>query len=89
MTEWRTVQFFLTSTGVYEVETDSLGNYRCTCGRDGCRHCRFVSRKASDNGGQYPVRVSERATDAEIRRAEKSPRKFRDLVMKYTRVEVI
>jgi hypothetical protein len=89
MSEWRTCQFFLTPLGVYEVETDSEGHYRCSCGRGNCKHTKFVARKADDNGGQYPVRVSTRATDAEIQRAHRNPRKFRDLLVKYARVEVM
>ena len=89
MSEWRTVQFFLATTGVYEVETDSTGKYRCSCGRDMCKHCRFCQQKAQDNGGSYPVRVSTRATESEIKRAQRSPRKFRDLLVKYAKVEVL
>ncbi len=89
MNEWRTVQFFLTQNGVFEVETDSAGKYRCSCGKEMCSHCRFVQKKAQDNGGNYPVRVSTRASDREIQRAQKNPRKFRDLVVKYARVEVL
>lgn len=89
MAEWRTCQFILTPQGVFEVESDSEGHYRCSCARANCKHCRFVQRKAQDNGGQYPVRVSTRATDAEIQRAQRSPRKFRDLLVRYARVEVM
>lgn len=88
-TEWRTVQFFLTPAGVYEVETDAQGHYRCSCSRENCKHCRFVQRKAQANGGTYPVKVSMKASDAEINRAQKNPRKFRDLIVKYAKVEVL
>ena len=88
-TVWRTVQFFVTSSGVFEVETDGAGGYRCSCARTNCKHMRHCLRVAEENGGTYPVRVSHRATDKEIERAAKSPRRFRDLVLKYARVEVM
>lgn len=54
-----------------------------------CKHCRFVQQKAQDNGGSYPVRVSTRASESEIKRAQRSPRKFRDLIVRYAKVEVL
>ena len=90
MVVWRTVQFFLAEHGeVSEVESDSQGGYRCSCDKGTCKHIRFCLRVADENDGVYPIRVSNRATDREITRAGRNPAKFRDLVLKYSRVEVM
>lgn len=87
--DWKTVQFFLTPQGVYEVEIGAESRYRCTCHRDMCKHIRFVKKKAAENGGSYPVKISQGVSERDLARARKSPRKFRELILKHAVPEVM
>lgn len=92
--EWRTVQFFLSARGVFEVEIDlESDSVRCTCpgfeARSSCKHTRKVVSRARDNGGVYPLQVSSRATNNETKDANESTEAFRDFVVKYGKIEVI
>lgn len=92
-TEWRTVQFFLSPRGVFEVEIDlNSDDVRCTCpgfdSRNVCKHTRQVIAKAKRNGGVYPLKVSSRATQQESSHANDSSETFREFVIKYGYVEV-
>lgn len=87
--DWKTVQFFVTPLGVYEVEIGSEARYRCTCRREMCKHIRFVKAKAAENGGSYPVKIAHGVSEREIARARKSSRKFRELILKYAVPEVM
>mgnify|MGYP006268058613 CR=1 FL=1 len=91
--EWRTVQFFLSPRGVYEVSIDlNSDNIFCTCpafdNRNVCKHTRTVTARARRNGGIYPLKVSSRATDDESLAANESEESFREFVIKYGHVEV-
>lgn len=96
MTEnaWRTVQMFLSTQGVFEVEvnTDSHA-VRCNCSnfriRNTCAHEKHVNSKSKDNGGTYPVKLSPRATEEEAEKAQESPEAFRSFIVKYGKVEVL
>jgi len=90
--EWRTVQFFLSPRGVFEVEID-LGSdeVRCTCpgfeSRTVCKHTRTVVSRAKRNNGVYPLKVSSRASQKESDAAQESNESFRDFVIKYGYIE--
>ncbi len=92
--DWRTVQMFLSSRGIFEVEIDlESDNVKCTCpgfqARNVCKHSRLVVSKARTNGGIYPLQVSSKATVSETNRANMSSESFRDFVIKYGKIEVI
>jgi hypothetical protein len=91
---WRTVQLFLSSNGVFEVEVNTdTHNVRCTCPnfdkRKTCAHEKFVDDSAKNNNGIYPVKISPKATEEEMMDAEESPEAFRQFIVKYGKVEVI
>jgi len=90
--DWRTVQFFLSPRGVYEVSIDlSSESVRCTCtsfeNRQVCTHTRTVVARARRNGGVYPLKVSSRATEDESAAANESAEQFREFVIKYGYIE--
>jgi len=90
--EWRTVQFFLSPRGVFEVEIDlNSDNVRCTCSgfetRNLCKHTRMVVARAKRNDGIYPLKVSSRASKKESDAAQESTESFRDFVIKYGYIE--
>jgi hypothetical protein len=92
--DWRTVQFFLSARGVFEVEIDlESDEVRCNCpgyeARGACKHSRFVVSKAKENDGVYPLKVSSRASDDETKTANNSTELFREFVVKYGKIEVI
>jgi len=91
--DWRTVQFFLSPRGVFEVEIDlESEDVRCTCpgfvSRNVCKHSRTVVSRAQKNDGTYPLKVSDRASKAEISTATRSSEAFREFVVKYGYIEV-
>lgn len=91
---WRTVQMFLTQSGVYEVEINTESHdVRCSCynyrTRFTCAHEKYVDKYARENGGTYPVKISSRATEEEAEEAQHSPEAFRDFILKYGKVEVL
>jgi len=91
--EWRTVQFFLSPRGVFEVDVDlESEDVRCTCpgyeARKICKHVRTVVSRAEKNNGVYPLKVSSRAPAHETSTAIGSPETFRDFVIKYGYIEV-
>jgi hypothetical protein len=92
--EWRTVQLFLSTRGVFEVEVDlSSRDVRCTCpnynARKACKHASLVTERMDKNGGTYPLKVSSKAPADEATRANESAEEFRDFVVHYGKVEVI
>lgn len=94
MSEWRTLQLFLSTRGVYEVELNMDDSaLRCTCAgyvtRQYCKHTRWVQTRMRNNGGTYPMHVSTRAPAFEAKTANQSPEAFRDFVLKYGKIEVI
>ena len=92
--DWRTVQFFLSARGVFEVEIDlESDDVRCTCpgysARGACKHSRFVVARAKENNGVYPLKISSRAPTDEAKNANESQDTFREFVVKYGKIEVI
>lgn len=92
--EWRTVQFFLSARGVFEVKIDlASDDVECTCpgftARGACKHTRFVIGKARENNGTYPLKISTRAPMSESKAINSSTELFREFVVKYGKIEVL
>lgn len=96
MSEWRTVQVFLSpkQPAVYEVELnlDEL-DARCNCptfkGRKACRHTKLVMARIEGNDGHYPLMVHESAESENASEVMSTPEKFRDFVISYGKIEVL
>lgn len=97
MKEPRLVQVFLSQTqtpgpGIYEVSTDENGSLFCTCagykGRKVCKHTKYVQARIDNNGGNYPLEISNRATEEEAQEAKMSNEAFRTFIIKYGKIEV-
>lgn len=91
---WRTVQLFLSPTGVYEVQlrpNDTTA--KCSCPsyklHEACKHTRFVKARMDENDGQYAILVPDDVPEEVTDQANKSAESFRDFILKYARVEVL
>ena len=90
---WRIVQVFISSqaAGIFEVEVDTdTKALRCNCpvwnNKSICKHTRFVSHKMMMNRGHYSITVGENVNeDIDV----EDPKKFREYVLKYAKVEVL
>lgn len=95
MSDWQTTQVFLSDTGVHEVEISLVsGRLRCNCpgysSRSSCKHARFVDNRMNENGGVYPVEISNSAKAEYFgQKALENPEEFRKYLYRYGRVEVI
>lgn len=93
--EWRTVQVFLSETGIDEVELDieDNRNIRCTCKKfktfKKCKHTNWVDRQIVEAGGHFSVLVDSEVPMDEAEVAFDTPESFRKFVLKYGKVEVI
>lgn len=93
--DWRTIQFFLSTRGVFEVQIDlESDGARCNCpefiSKDSCKHSRYVVSKIKGNNGIYPMKVSSRASKEEIKRANQSTAdEFREFVVNFSKIEVL
>ena len=93
---WRTVQLFLSSqgAGIFEVEVDTeTKSMRCTCPvwqkLYSCKHTLFVGTKMKMNRGHYSISVPNEVPESVAEEANEDPKKFRDFVVTYAKVEVI
>lgn len=91
---WRTVQVFLSPTGVYEVQLRPEDkNPQCSCPsykiRGNCKHTLFVTARMAENDGNYAILVPDDVPEDVADKASESPEAFRDFVLKYARVEVL
>ena len=93
---WRTVQLFLSSqgAGIFEVEVDTeTKSMRCTCPvwqkLYSCKHTLFGGTKMKMNRGHYSISVPNEVPESVAEEANEDPKKFRDFVVKYAKVEVI
>lgn len=91
---WRTVQLFLTPSGVFEVELNlESHDTRCNCRgweqRGVCAHTDRVSSNTRENGGTYPIKISHRATEEDAEMAQLSKEAFREFVIKFGKIEVM
>jgi hypothetical protein len=87
--DWRTIQFFLSESGVFEVEADSKNwkIMRCSCPRfhdvNRCTHINSVKKQLKDNEGVFSMTVPENVDDEELYSMADTPDTFRDFVLKY------
>jgi hypothetical protein len=91
---WRTVQLFLSTTGVYEVQLrPGDTNAKCNCPsyrvRSKCKHTAFIQQRMLENDGQYAILVPEDVPEEETSKASESAEAFRTFILKYARVEVL
>lgn len=94
MSYWQVTQFFLSETGVHEVEINvSSLKLRCNCGgfgkRTTCKHIRYVRTRMDDNFGVYPTEISNKASKLDAAVASKDPKAFRQLLVDYGKIEVL
>jgi len=92
--QWRTVQVFLSPTGVYEVQLrPNDTKAQCSCPsfkmRNSCKHTTFVQTRMSENNGQYAILVPDDVPEEIQARANESAETFRNFILKYARVEVL
>lgn len=93
--EWRTVQLFLGSEGISEVQIDHENHVklRCSCAEFNkiarCKHTRHVRAAMKENEGHYSIEIPEMIEDAEAIVAMLNADTFRDFVIKYGKVKVI
>jgi hypothetical protein len=93
--DWRTVQLFLGSDGVSEVQIDSdnSSKIRCSCNAfsktSRCKHSKFVRNQIGNNDGHYAIQVPVDISDEYAMMAMSSAESFREFILKYGKVEVI
>jgi len=95
-TTWRTIQMFISDqgAGVFEVEIDTeTKDTRCTCPvwgkRGSCKHTQYVNVKSKINNGRYAISIPKGVSEEAVADAIEDPVKFRELVLKYSTIEVI
>ena len=95
LSDWRTVQLFLSEDGIAEVEVDALNPYhaRCSCkggkNKSKCAHVKHVREIMDDNNGHYTVNIPVEISEEEADEAMNSAEAFRSFIIKYAKVEVI
>ena len=95
--EWRTVQFFLDEEEfiIAEVAVDAMNSEktRCSCSRfqrtARCKHTKFVKDKMADSGGVFNLRIPAGVDDEAAMDALHDTELFRELVLKYGKIETI
>ena len=83
---WKTIQFFIFSSGVSEVQIFTDSSLRCSCDgfetRGFCRHVNWCKSRLSN--GMYPIEITSKVIPREeIDAAEVSVDAFRELILKY------
>jgi hypothetical protein len=92
--DWMITQIFLSDTGVHEVYVHhSSHKLRCNClgytSRGTCKHTTFVQKRMNDNGGIYPVEISNRVDRTTSLMASEDPEAFRELLINYGKIETL
>lgn len=95
--EWRTVQLFLNNDdfGISEVSVDALNarKIRCNCNKFSkmgrCKHVKFIREKMDKTGGVFNLTIPPEVPDEEAFDALGDTDLFRELVVKYGKIEVI
>jgi hypothetical protein len=95
--EWRTVQFFLDEEEfiIAEVAVDAMNSKktRCSCSKfqkmARCKHAKHVQEKISDSGGVFNLRIPAGVDDEAAMDALNDTDLFRELVLKYGKIEII
>ena len=93
---WRTVQLFISSqaAGVFEVEVVTVTKrIRCNCPvwtkTLKCKHVNFVNNRMKMNQGHYSILVPDEVPEELASQANADPKRFRDFVVRYAKVEVL
>jgi hypothetical protein len=92
---WRTIQFFISEEGPFEVEMDYDNNrkLRCNCPDfqkvAKCKHQKFVKNLIEENGGYYSIQIPVEIDEDEALLAFSSSENFREFILKYGKVEVL
>lgn len=94
MIDWMIAQIFLSDTGVHEVYVHhSSQKLRCNCSgystRSNCKHTRFVQTRMKENGGIYPVEISNKISRDKSEAASTDPEAFRELLVNYGKIEIV
>ena len=71
LNDWRTVQIFISPTGVHEVQLrPDSDEPRCNCAsykiRNSCKHTKFIQARMAENDGHYAILVPENVPDAPV-----------------------
>lgn len=89
-TEWRTLQFFISAKGVFEVSVDTEDPYniRCTCSSRSkrCKHAQYVYDVIKNNGGVWDIEIPEEMDDDEAEEVITNLEAFRNMILKYGEV---
>lgn len=87
--EWKTIQFFVSLTGISEVQISSKNSMRCSCEgynvRKKCKHIVFCLNEVNADL-VYPIKIAESTPQEYIDRAKTSAEDFRTLLLKYGRI---
>jgi hypothetical protein len=93
--DWRTLQLFLDDVGVAEVEADA-DNYqtmKCSCPvfsrTKKCKHVRHVRKHMDEHDGTYSIQIPEDVPEEVVTAAMLTKESFRELIVKYSIIEVI
>lgn len=95
--EWRTIQLFLDNEDflVSEVSVDALNSQKIKCScikflkNAKCKHAKFVREKMDKNGGIFNLTLPSNVDDEEAFDALSDTDLFRDLIIKYGKIEVL
>ena len=72
------------------LDTEKL---MCNCpgfnGRSYCKHVQFVKARTDSYSKTYPMEISNEATEEELAAAESSPEAFRQMLLKYGKIEIL
>ena len=89
--EWKTIKFFLSTDGVDEVEASNTKALRCTCNgfklRSHCKHVEWCTGILKE--GTFPVEISKYTPKDEIELAKTSHEAFRNLLIRWGKIEVL
>lgn len=87
----KTIQFFVSTTGVDEVLADKDSNLTCTCegfsARRKCKHVTWCELELEN--GTFPIQVDKATPDAAIKKAKESDEAFREFLIRYGKIEAI
>jgi hypothetical protein len=95
--DWRTIQFFLDEEDfrIAEVSVDAQDSkkIKCDCSRfmrtARCKHTKFVQDKLSTSGGVFNLKLPSEVTDEEAVDALHDTELFRELVLRYGKIEIL
>ena len=95
--EWRTIQFFVDNEtlSVSEVSVDAMNSkkVKCDCHKfmkmARCKHVKFVRERMQTNGGVFNLVIPSHVDDEEAIDALQDTELFRELILKYGRIEVL